>query len=232
MARMKRAARFGAFAITLVGALAWSGASRADEVSADVSTSSLSTGGTDDDSGAVVLAGKVGGNAQFNGLSPFVVGGIELGYAFGTKRRLVVLLDAEYTQPKADGDETEDITPPRVENGSYKWELTQRQLSLQPTLLYRLAGIMDVLTPYAGIGPRIFFVQTTMTGEAGGQSFPETTEQSTNFGLGIPLGVEVKAGPGGILAELSFQWAPINQKSTGESALAGLNLFLGYRAML
>lgn len=206
----------------------------AEEVTADVtaSTASVDTSRSSNDD-AILLAGKIGGIAPFNGLSPFVAAGIEGGYIFGnTQRRIGVLLDVEYTAPKGDGTKEESFNPERIPGGSYDWELRQKELTFQPTFLYRLTGVTDILTPYAGIGPRIYFLESVVRGSAGDQKFKDTKEQSTKFGVGVPLGVEVALGPGGLLAELLFQWAPLDHEATGDSHLAGLSLFVGYRALL
>ena len=80
------------------------------------------------DSGAVLLAGKFGGIASFNGLSPFPTVGIEAGYLFpGTNGRIAAALAAEYTAPSSDGSQTETFSPERLPaGGSYTWELRQK----------------------------------------------------------------------------------------------------------
>ena len=190
--------------------------------------------GERDDSAAILAAGKVGGIIPFNGLGPFVNFGIEVGYIFGgTDRSIGALIDFTYTVPHADGTQSEDFDPPRVEGGEYSWELTQKELVLQPTFLYRFT-LLDwaPITPYVGIGPRIYFLESVIEGEAGGEPFGETPERSTKFGVGLPLGAEYELGPGGLFAELLFQWGPMDHRITGETHLASGTLFLGYRALL
>lgn len=202
------------------------------EAEASVSTADLE-GGSDDQGGALLLAGKVGGIASFNGLSPFVAGGVELGYAFAPLNRAFgAYLGAEYTAPKREGSLTEDTNPDRVPGGAYDWELRQKQLTLQPTFLFRMSMISEAVVPYIGVGPRIYFLESVVRGSSGGQKFADTTERSTKIGLGLPVGAEISLGPGGILAEFLFQWAPIDHEATGDSNLGAASLFLGYRALL
>jgi hypothetical protein len=211
------------------------GRARAEEASADVSvsTSDLEAPGDGDDSGAFLVAGKVGGIASFNNLSPFVHFGLDLGYVFGgTGRRLGVYLGTEYTAPKAEGTVEEEDTPARVPEGSYDWELRQKELVFQPTLLYRLSGLSRVVVPFVGVGPRLYLLESVVRGSAGGQTFEDTRETSTKFGVGVPLGAEITLGPGGILAELLLQWGPFDHRTTGETNLGGATIFLGYRALL
>lgn len=180
------------------------------------------------DSGALLLAGKVGGILPLNGLDPFVTGGVEIGWIFGgTGRRIAALLDVTYTAPHASGTATD----PRLSGETFGWELRQKELILQPTFLYRLTGL-GPLVPFAGIGPRIYFLETVGEGSAAGVAFSDSQEQSTKFGAGLPLGAEYALGPGGLFAELLFEWAPINHRITGDASLMGATLFAGYRAAL
>jgi opacity protein-like surface antigen len=218
--------------MTLGGSLFTARAAGAAEAQADMSVSSADIGkggGGRSDAGAFLAAGKIGGIASFNGLSPFVIGGLELGYVFpGTKRTMGALLDVTYTAPNSDGSASDA----RVPSESYKWELRQKELVFQPTFLYRLTSVSDKITPYAGIGPRIYLLQSVTRGSAGGATFQDSTEKSTKFGFGIPLGAELALGPGGLFAEFLFQWGPLTHKTTGDTSLASGSLFVGYRALL
>lgn len=195
--------------------------------------SSEAAAASGDDSSGLLVAGKIGGMASFNSLSPFPIGGIEIGWVFaGTSRRIAAVLDVSYTAPSKAGTATEDFDPERVPGGKYSWELRQKQLVLQPTFLYRLTGVAGSVTPYAGIGPRVYLLEGVTRGKAGGVKIDDSFERSTKFGVGIPLGAELALGPGGLFAELLFQWAPLDHRTTGDSNLGSGSLFLGYRAVL
>lgn len=225
-----RLLRTGLFGLVAAGVFFTPGA-RAAEAQADasISTNDLGKGAPGNDSGAFLAAGKVGGIASFNGLSPFVIAGLELGYVFpGTKRRMGALLDLTYTAPATDGSAPDT----RVPGSSYKWEVRQKELVFQPTFLYRFTGLTETITPYVGLGPRIYLLQTVTRGSAGASKFQDSTEQSTKFGFGIPLGAELALGPGGLFAEFLFQWAPLTHQITGDTSLASGSLFVGYRALL
>ena len=56
--------------------------------------------------------------------------------------------------------------------------------------------------------------------------------QSTEFGFGLPLGAEYTLGPGGLIAELLFQWGPLKHDITGDTHLGSASLWVGYRALL
>jgi len=227
MARPNDVTRISAFLFALV--LPSVAVAQAASVEADVGASAPEPGGGKrDDSSAFLAAGKFGGIVPMNGLDAFVVGGVELGWVFaGTGRRMAALLDVTYTAPSAEGKETDA----RVGSGSYSWEVRQKELVLQPTFLYRLKG-ESALVPFAGLGPRIYFLETLGNGESGGSKLQETREQSTKLGVGLPFGVEYELGPGGLFLEGLFEWGPLDHRITGDTSMLALSFFLGYRAML
>jgi hypothetical protein len=185
------------------------------------------------ETGAVLLGAKAGGIASFNGLDPFVHGALEIGYVFPTLNRgLGAYLQVEYSAPSTDGKVDEDFDRERVPSGSYSWEFTQQELVLGPTFLYRLTFLSDTITPYVGIGPRIYLLKDTVRGKADGVSIDETTEQSMKWGLGLPLGTELALGPGRLIGELMFQWGPLEHTLTGDTHLGGASLSVGYRLLL
>lgn len=220
--------------LVLVALTAPAVAEEASAAPADVATGSENPDSSDNDDsgGAFLAAGKVGGIFSFNGLNPFVTGGVELGYVFSAlDRGIGALIAVDYTAPKTDGKVTEDFDPARIPGGAYDWEIRQKILTVQPTFLYRMTFISDSITPYVGVGPRIYFLQSVVRGSAGDQKFADTTEQSTKFGIGGPLGAEFALGPGGIIAEVLLQWAPIDHRATGTTNLGGATLNVGYRAL-
>lgn len=197
-------------------------------VEADTSTSSPGAPRSKDDRSAFLAAGKAGAVFPLNGLDPFVRGGVELGWVFGgTGRRMAALLDVSYTAPHAAGVEKDS----RVADGRYEWELRQKELVFQPTFLYRLTG-ESALTPFVGIGPRIYFLESVGKGSAAGSELEDTYERSTKLGVGLPFGLELRLGPGGLFAEALLEWGPLDHRITGDSSLLAANLFLGYRALL
>ncbi|HEV8245219.1 MAG TPA: hypothetical protein VGP93_05600, partial [Polyangiaceae bacterium] len=194
----------------------------AAEASAEFDSSSVSKGsssGSASNEQAILLGGKIGALVPINGFGTFLAGGLELGYVFpGTKQRIAAYLDVSYAVPRTDGSESDA----RLATGEYTWKVTQKQLTFQPTFMYRLTG--NDLIPFIGIGPRIYFVETTGEGKSGGQTVLETDEKSTKFGFGVPLGVEYVLGPGALLGELSFEWGPFDHRITGDSNLGGISI--------
>jgi len=218
-------------ALGVVGSLTLSGtAAAAIEADAGPSSAMDDAGGTASSESAFLAAGKVGGIIPFNGLSPFVAGGVELGWVFaGTEQRMAALLDVSFTMPSADGSERDDRLMYDDASGQYDWEITQKQLVLQPTFLYRLTG-SSAFVPFVGLGPRIYFLETVSKGSANSERILESEEQSTKFGVGLPLGVEYTLGPGGLMAQALLEWGPLDHRITGDTHLLAATLYLGYRA--
>lgn len=178
--------------------------------------------------GGLLAGAKVGGVVPFGGLSPNVTAGLEVGYVFPwLHRSFAAAIDLDYAAPKSSGT----VNDPRVTGGKYTWHLTEQELSLMPVVMYRLTLLRKV-TPYIGIGPRIYFLRSTVRSNEGKPSFQETTEQSTKVGFGVPIGAEIPLGPGGLLAEVLLQYGSLDHTATGTSNTGGLNLSVGYRILL
>lgn len=216
----------------LLTTLAFSSAAQAEttaETPADTSSGAASSAAPAPHQSGVLLGAKVGGLLPFGGLSPNARVGIEAGYVFRfCNGCFAAALDVDYAAPEAHGSNPDD---PRVNGGSYTWHLTEQELSFMPVLMYRLTSL-KVVTPYAGIGPRIFLLRSTVKGNANGSTIAETTEQSTKVGVGIPVGAELPLGPGRLMAELLFEYGSLDHRATGTTNSGGLNLMLGYRFLL
>lgn len=181
------------------------------------------------DRGALVLGGKVGGLVAFSSLNPNARAALEVGYIFPwANRSFAFTADIGYAAPKSSGSQAGD---PRVAGGTYNWHLTQQELTIMPTLLYRFTALGKIV-PYAGIGPRIYLLQSTTRGDVNGTPMKETEERSTKVGLGVPIGVQYQLGPGALMAEVLLEYGPLDHTATGSSNTGAANLFLGYRFML
>lgn len=218
--------------LAALAALSLCAEARAQEASfsasADASAPPSAPEGEKNEGGAFVLGAKAGALASFNGLGPNVTGALELGYVFPwLSRGIALLVDVGYAAPVASGEESD----PRVAGGRYSWHIVQKQLTLAPSLYYRHTGL-GKLVPYAGIGPRIFFLESVTDSDGKQPLILETKEQGTKVGLGVHAGVDYLLGPGALLGELLFQWADLDHQQTGDTSLAGLTIWIGYRFML
>jgi hypothetical protein len=179
--------------------------------------------------GGLLAGAKVGGLLSFGGLDPNARVGIELGYVFPwLHRSFAFLVDADYAAPKSSGTQAGD---PRVQGGTYDWHLTEQILALQPTIMYRFTKLKSVV-PFIGVAPRIYMLRSTVRGAVGSVEIPETTEQSTKVGLGVPFGAEIKLGPGALIGELLFEYGSLDHTATGDSNTGALSLAVGYRLLL
>ena len=175
----------------------------------------------------LIIGARVGGIVPLDGLSPFVHGGIELGYALPVLgRQLAIVVAVDYTQPTANGQEAD----PRVMGGAYTWKLTEQELGVMATLMYRATSIKPVI-PYGGIGPRVLFARSKVRDD-GTPMTSTTTEQSTRLGIGIPLGVELPLGPGNLLGEILLQYGTLDHVATGDAHTGAITFAVGYRMVL
>jgi hypothetical protein len=168
---------------------------------------------------------RLGGIVPLDGLSPFGSFGVELGAVLpALDHRLALALAIDYTQPTASGSEMD----PRVAGGSYTWSLTERELAIMPLVVFRATNVQR-FTPYAGIGPRLLLLESTVDDD-GMPAFSPTKETSTEVGVGVPIGAELRLGPGRLTAELLLQYGALDHVATGDSHTGALGLTVGYRA--
>jgi hypothetical protein len=184
------------------------------------------------DRGQFLIAVKAGGvfAEPFSRLGASYLVDLEIGYALPVlKHRLAITLEGMFTDPEANGTNTD----PRLDastGGVYSWHLEQRELILGASLVYRHP--LGRWTPYVGLGPRLFLLQSKVNGTAGNAKISASTESSTKVGAGIPLGVGVRLGPGDLFLEASWNEAAIDHRATGDSNTGFLSLALGYRLVL
>ena len=76
----------------------------------------------------------------------------------------------------------------------------------------------------------MLFLQSTVD-DNGMPVFSPTKEVSTKVGVGVPIGVELRLGPGRLTGELFFQYGPLDHVATGDSHTAAAGLAVGYRAL-
>jgi len=187
------------------------------------------TAPTGPDRGQLLLAAKVGGlfAEPFSSLGASYLVDLELGWALPVlKHRLAITVEGAYTAPEADGSGN----APQTAQGVYTWHLQQREGLLGLSLVYRHK--IGRWTPYVGFGPRLFLLQSTINGASGATAFATSSEVSTKIGLGAPVGVGVRLGPGDLFVEFSVAWAPIDHSVTGTSNVGSLAVAAGYRFVL
>ncbi len=180
---------------------------------------------------AILAYGKVGGLIPVSKLDPNVslrLGGGYLPPVAALKQRLAVVLDFGYSQTSS----TETLDDPRVGGASYSYSLIERDLNLFVGPQVFILDPFKRLVPYAAVGLDLHFLQSDIEGEAGAEAFGNNDEVSTKVGFALRAGVGYRLGPGLITGELSFAWAPLDHRITGDEHLGRLGLLVGYTAML
>jgi hypothetical protein len=179
--------------------------------------------------GAFVAGLNVGGLISLGGLRPNAGGSVDVGALLPWGgRSLGLLLSVGYAQPGTSGT----VTDPRVPGGAYTWQLTQQQLTLAPTVMYRLTGL-GIVVPYVAASFKVFLLQQTVSGSADGQPISPTVERDTRYGVGGRLGAEFTLGPGGVTVEGLFEWGRNDTTAAGlGTQLTGVTVALGYRLIL
>lgn len=155
---------------------------------------------------------------------------LKAGFGVALEKRLQLFIDFGYTQP------THGTTANDARLGSagagYQSDLTVRELSTMVGGQFFFSPMTSFLLPYAGLGLQLHFVKSIVTGSGGGMSFGENDETSTQVGGAAFGGLGLHLGPGMLLGELRFAYAPIGQKVTGQANIGALSVLLGYGLLL
>lgn len=175
--------------------------------------------------GSILLAPKVGFFKSTSALGGAPYLGAELGYVLPVlERKLALSLEFSWTPPQF----SSSISDPRLTvdgntvDGSYT--LSMSELSLLLSAVYRLENVVEHFTPYAGVGPSLYFHSAKM--EAFGST---NTERATRFGFQVLLGGEYAVGPGGVFLEAHYHFEPIDFVTTGNTNVGGFLAAVGYR---
>lgn len=164
-------------------------------------------------------------------LGSFALVGLEFGYTLPwdigeMKRPLGLQLDLMGTAPGASGGGT---SMQLGEDGrAYSWELTSTMVVLELTASWRLE-VAEGLGTYLQAGPRAYFVQNTLTAEAGNDEFGERTQGANAIGGVVALGGDLTLGPGAVFVALEFGGSDLNTDLTGDANTGALAIDLGYR---
>lgn len=160
-----------------------------------------------------------------NPLTTSFDGVLKVGYGLPfLERRLQVFLDLAYTQPsvKVTGADA------RVPGGSFTATTTLRDLSTSLGLCFFILEPSRALVPYVSAGARVHFLRAETNGSAGSSTFGAWQETDTRFGGVFAAGAGYRVGPGRIMAEVTFNVLPVDQRLTGASNASSLSVMLGY----
>jgi hypothetical protein len=114
----------------------------------------------------------------------------------------------------------------------YSTDTTQRELTMTLGASWRFLNAASRWNAYAGLGGRIWLLETVTKGSSGGVRFGENQETSTRIGAAAWAGAEFLIGPGAAVAELDFGGSDLPHAITGDVSTTALALQVGYRLRL
>jgi hypothetical protein len=111
----------------------------------------------------------------------------------------------------------------------YHGTLTLQAVVMSLDVSLRLFNLSARLSPYLAYRPRVFLLRTIMETSIAGVEAGRVVEWSWYLTAEGALGLEVRAGPGRFLSEVSVGWFPLHHESTGNVASLSIGILLGYR---
>ncbi|WP_224248783.1 hypothetical protein [Hyalangium gracile] len=174
---------------------------------------------------SILLAPKVGFFKSTTPLSGAPFFAVEVGYLTPLlDRRLAIVLEGNIHQSDVSGT----LSDPLLTRGDENYRLTEREMALLLSAVYRFEGALGSLTPYAGLGPGLYLHQATAQGFGG-----TTVEKEGTLGFQLLGGAELRLGPGGLFLEAHYHFTQVDFLSTGNVNVGGfLAASLGYRLRL
>lgn len=175
--------------------------------------------------GHLLLAPKAGFFKSTTPLQGAPFFALEVGYVTPLlDRRLAVVVEANFHQPKTSGT----LSDPQLTDGDAPYTLTEREIAVLLSAVYRFEGALGAITPYAGAGPGLYLHQATT------QAFGATTkEKEGSLGFQLLGGAELGLGPGGLFLEAHYHFTKVGFVTTGNVNVGGfLAAGLGYRLRL
>ena len=177
------------------------------------------------DRGQLLVGARVGAAFAdaWSRLGPSYVVGVDAGWAPPVlRRRLFVAVDAAFTAPSARGEAAD------VNGAAYRFRLTAREVILGASIGWRQS--FGRVTPYAGVGPRLFVVDSAVDGSGPGVArLPAVRERAVAGGGGGLVGVGVRLGPGAVFADLRVDAGPLRSRTTGDTVVGAIFVAGGYR---
>jgi hypothetical protein len=177
------------------------------------------------ESDSILLAPKVGFFKSTTPLQGAPFFAMEAGYVTPLlERRLALVAEVNFHQPKVSGT----LSDPQLTLGDQEYRLTEREIAILLSAVYRFEGALGSITPYAGAGPGLYLHQATA------QGFNATTvEKEGTVGFQLLGGAELRLGPGSLFLETHYHFTRVGFLTTGRVNIGGfLAAGLGYRLWL
>lgn len=152
---------------------------------------------------------------------PSYVVGVDVAWVPPVWRRvLFVAVDGALSTPGADGGASDAAL------GAYRWHLDERTITVGASFGWRQR--LGRFTPYAGVGPRLFVVETALAVSAAAR-LPAHQELSAAGGGGLVAGSGFRLGPGELFADLRLDAGALANVTTGDTVVGALCIAAGYR---
>jgi hypothetical protein len=174
---------------------------------------------------SILLAPKVGFFKSTTPLPGAPYFALEVGYVSPLlDRRLALVVEGSFHQPQVSGT----LSDPRLTRGDMEYRLTEREIAILLSAVYRFEGALGSITPYAGAGPGLYLHQATA------QALGATTvEKAGTVGFQLLGGAELRLWSGGLFLETHYHFAQVDFVTTGNVNMGGfLAASLGYRLRL
>jgi len=139
------------------------------------------------------------------------------------EHQLAAVVELAYTQPP----HSRTVQDPRVSSGSVTYNLVERTFGIYLGPKYFIFPLSRKLVPWASLGIRVQFVDSSFTGTAG-NPLGAHDETGTHVAFGGHVGCGYRVGPGFIAAELELISSPIDHLVTGNANIGDLALRAGY----
>jgi hypothetical protein len=182
------------------------------------------TESSSDEGDSILLAPKAG---FFKSTTPLKVApyyALEAGYLTPLlNRRLAIVMEGSLHRSQVSGT----LSDPLVTRGDVQYTLTEREIAILLSAMYRFEGALDSITPYVGAGPGLYLHQATT------QALGATTvEKKGIVGFQLLGGAELPLWSGSLFLEAHYHFAPVDLVTTGEVNIGGFLAAVGYRLRL
>ena len=163
-------------------------------------------------------------------LSPLGVGPaprLEVGVALPFwDQRIRLFAAGTYARPVAQGGGKDARLPGA---GSWSYTLRQQEWTVALGPLLHLPEVLGPVDLEVALAPEVYWLQSTVDGDAGSSSFGTTREQYSRLGFYAAAGGALGLGPGEAMLHLSFASSGLNGVVTGTASTARVTPMGGYR---
>lgn len=173
----------------------------------------------------VAIAPRVGLVVPTASLGPMVIGGVQVDIATpALDHRLLVGIDGSIARPSHDGS----VMDQRIPGGSATYSIHELEGVIAILASYRLAGPDRPFVPWIGAGPMLHLLRTSESTSITPKE-ADNTEVSTELGVELAGGADVRLGPGYLGGDLRVAYSKLDHKLTGSTNAGKIAVTASYR---